>query len=298
LRHILRLRYRQHRRTLYQTPVWGKIPAVTPSEVLIAAAIGLLAGLVGGLCGIGGSIIMLPGLALAFGYDDEANTRHHLYMASAMLVNVVVAAMAIWPHVRARAIDRRVVVRLMPPMAAAIIGGVMLGDQVSGSIPKLVLVVFLFMFVAWTLFTAIRKLPEPAPEQERATTARLGTIGIVTGLLAGFLAIGGGIVMVPAMQLAAKLPLRRAIAASAAAMCLASPIGAAMKFSSLPEHTDALGQPLSRGSALALGVAMAAGAAIGSPLGARLTHKLRLPHLRLAVAVVLGLSAAKMAGFF
>jgi len=298
LRHILHLRHRPHTWTLYQTAVWGKIPAVTPAEVLIASLIGLVAGLVGGLCGIGGSIIMLPGLALAFGYDDAANTDHHRYMAAAMLVNVVVAAMSIRPHVRAGAIDRRIVLKLVPAMVVAIAAGVLLGDQVSGRVPKLVLVTFLFVFVAWTVFTAIARLPEPAPEQERATAPRLGAIGVATGLLAGFLAIGGGTIMVPAMQLAARVPLRRAIAASAAAMCVASPIGAVMKFASLPSHTDALGEPLSRRSAFMLGMSMAAGAAIGSPLGARLTHRLRLPHLRLAVAVVLGLSAAKMAGAF
>ena len=262
---------------------------MTPDQVLIAVCIGLVAGLVGGLCGIGGSIVMLPALGLAFGYDDQANTRHHLYMASAMLVNTVVAATALGPHLRAKAIDRRIVARLLPPMAIAILGGVAIGDQTDGRVPKLVLVGFLFAFVLWTLFTAIRRLPEPTPEQQRATSSRLGIIGLGTGLLAGFLAIGGGIVMVPAMQLVAKVPLRRAIAASALAMCIASPIGAVMKFATLDSHGQRWVE------ALALGVAMAAGAAIGSPLGARLTHRLRLPHLRLAVAVVLAASGARLA---
>lgn len=262
---------------------------MTPAELLIAGVIGLVAGLVGGLCGIGGSIVMLPALGLAFGYDDESNTRHHLYMASAMLVNTVVAATAIRPHLRAKAIDKAVVLRLLPPMSIAIIGGVVLSDQASGRIPKLVLVGFLFAFVIWTVFTAIRRLPEPTPDQERATTNRLGSIGFVTGLLAGFLAIGGGIVMVPAMQIIAKLPLRRAIAASAAAMCIASPIGATVKFASLGSHG------LDWKHALVLGLAMSVGAAVGSPLGARMTHRLKLPHLRLAVAIVLAVSGARLA---
>lgn len=262
---------------------------MTPGQLVIAAIIGLVAGLVGGLCGIGGSIVMLPALATIFGYDDEAHSRHHLYMAASMLVNMVVAATAIRPHLRARAIDRKIVARLLPPMAIAIIGGVVLGNQTPGRVPMLVLVGFLFAFVGWTLFTAVRKLPEPTLEQERATGARLGTIGLGTGLLAGFLAIGGGIVMVPAMQIAAKVPLRRAIAASAAAMCIASPIGAVVKFATLSNE----GQRWQ--DALVLGLAMSAGASIGSPLGARLTHKLRLPHLRLAVSVVLAASGARMA---
>ncbi|QKK07830.1 MAG: sulfite exporter TauE/SafE family protein [Planctomycetota bacterium] len=193
---------------------------MTPTEILIAAVIGLVAGVVGGLCGIGGSIIMLPALALVFGYDlpdgepDATRNAHHLYMAAAAMVNVVVAATSIRPHLKAKAIDRAIVLRLVPPMAIASIGGVVVSNRLPGSVPKLALIVFLFLFVAWTLFTAIRKLPEPTPEQQRATATRVGGIGTLAGFLAGFLAIGGGIVLVPSMQIIARISLRRAIAAS------------------------------------------------------------------------------------
>ncbi len=59
--------------------------------ILAPLTIGLVAGLVGGLAGIGGSIIMLPALGLFLGYKTPARTEHHLYMASAMTVNILVA---------------------------------------------------------------------------------------------------------------------------------------------------------------------------------------------------------------
>jgi len=271
---------------------------MTPMEILIAAVIGLVAGVVGGLCGIGGSIIMLPALALVFGYDlpdgepDPTRNAHHLYMAAAAMVNVVVAATSIRPHIRAKAIDRGIVMRLVPPMAIASIAGVVLSNELPGRYPKAALIVFLFLFVAWTLFTAIRKLPEPTPEQLRATTPRVVGIGTLAGFLAGFLAIGGGIVLVPSMQIIARVQLRRAIAASAVAMCAVAPIGAVLRLATLGDHD------LAWMDAVSLGLAMAVGAAIGSPLGARLTHVLKLQYLRLVVAIVLGVSGAKMAGFF
>ena len=271
---------------------------MTPTEIFLAALIGLVAGSVGGLCGIGGSIIMLPALALVFGYNlpdglpDPTRNDHHLYMAAAAMVNVVLAAISIRPHIRAKAIDRRIVILLLPPMAIASVGGVVLSNELPGRIPKLALVVFLFLFVAWTLFTAIRKLPEPTPEQLRATTVRVNGIGMLAGFLAGFLAIGGGIVLVPTLQIIAKVQLRRAIAASAVAMCAVAPIGAVLRLVTLNDHN------LDWKDAGSLGLAMALGAAIGSPLGARLTHVLQLQYLRLVVAIVLGVSGAKMAGFF
>ena len=65
--------------------------------VVIAAvlATGLIAGVLGGMLGVGGSVIMIPGLTLVLGYDQ------HLYQASAMVANVAGAVPAALRHHRA-----------------------------------------------------------------------------------------------------------------------------------------------------------------------------------------------------
>ncbi|MCZ7632899.1 MAG: sulfite exporter TauE/SafE family protein [Phycisphaerales bacterium] len=194
---------------------------MSPAEIAIAAAIGLVAGLLGGLCGIGGSIVMLPALGLLFGYDDEQRTRHHLYMASAMLVNVVVAFVALRQHTRAGAVRGELVRLILPAMAVAVVAGVLSSNAFPGTVPKLALVAFIFAFTLYTLFTTVRSIPDPPPpEAQRCSPALFAAIGLVTGFLAGFLAIGGGIVLVPLLQIAARVPLRNAIATSAAVMWL------------------------------------------------------------------------------
>lgn len=97
--------------------------------------------------------------------------------------------------------------------------------------------------------------------------------------------------LVPLLQVAARVPLRNAIAASAAVMWLTALVGGALKLATLPR----LG--LSVSPALALAGAMAIGAIVGSTVGARLTHRLRLPHLRLAVALALAAAGARLAGW-
>lgn len=59
---------------------------LTTQDVAITAGVGLLAGVLGGLLGIGGSIILIPGMALAFGSANPES--QHLFQASAMMVNV------------------------------------------------------------------------------------------------------------------------------------------------------------------------------------------------------------------
>ena len=43
----------------------------TTNDLLIIAVIGLTAGLLGGMLGIGGSIVMIPAMSYVFGYDQH-----------------------------------------------------------------------------------------------------------------------------------------------------------------------------------------------------------------------------------
>jgi len=70
----------------------------SPLDYSVLALIGLAAGALGGLLGIGGSIIMIPALAIFLG-DDQ-----HLYQAAAMVVNIAVALPAAIRHKRAGAL--------------------------------------------------------------------------------------------------------------------------------------------------------------------------------------------------
>ncbi len=264
----------------------------TVFTALLTLIIGLVAGVVGGLAGIGGSIIMLPALGVFFGYDDATKSEHHLYMAAAMVVNSVVALFSTRKHRKAGAIEPRLTTRLCVPMFVGILGGVLLSNVMEGGTLKLALVGFLWLYCAYAIVTTVRKLPEPPEDHMRASRGVIGTIGGGTGVLAGLLGIGGGIVMVPLMIVGAKVPVRKAVAASAWVMQITAPAGAVVKLLTLDKH----GQDWS--DALLLSVPMAAGAMVGATIGAGLTHRLKLPALRIAIAVVLAAASFKLAGFF
>lgn len=268
---------------------------------IIAIGIGLAAGLIGGLCGIGGSIVMLPALGLVFGYKladgtlDPHKSAHHVYMAAAMLVNVVISAAAHRQHTKAGAHTPGVVPKLLPAMIFGIVLGVVSSNLFDGKVSKLALAGFLVFASGWLAFSAVRSLPDPPKEGVRPTWGRIGPIGMVTGFLAGFTGIGGGIVLVPLLQLFPKVPLKSSIAASANVMRVSSVIGAALKIATLPTLALAVPDPMLM--AVSLGGAMAIGGLLGGSLGARLTHLLPLRELRIAVSIVLALAAAKLAGW-
>src|SRR5688572_28197902 len=78
-------------------PTLCRVP-LTPFEIISLLALGLVAGALGGMLGIGGSIIMIPVLTLLL------HRNHHVSQAVAMIVNVFVSFPAVWQHHRADAV--------------------------------------------------------------------------------------------------------------------------------------------------------------------------------------------------
>lgn len=263
------------------------------SQLAGALGIGLCAGLIGGLAGIGGSMIMLPGLGLTLGYEGPEQHRHHLFMASAMMVNVLVALPATRQHQRAGAVRRDVVRIVMPTMAVAIIAGTLLSNQVQGRVLAIILAGFITLYCATNLWKIIRhgwlKHPERPAREEHLSPGRLAATGTTAGLVGGLLGLGGGVVMVPMLQLLAGVPLRMAIGTSSAVMCLTGAIGAGVKLAGLDAH----GQSIS--DAIQLAAVMGPAAMLGAVLGARLTHWLPLNAVRALVSVLLFIAALRMA---
>ena len=103
-----------------------------PWIILAVALVGLVAGTLGGMLGIGGSTIMIPVLVVLFGQGAALpglagkfeQMNQHLYQASAMIVNVFVAIPATWRHTRAKAVSWPVIWRMLPAGIAAMVLGV------------------------------------------------------------------------------------------------------------------------------------------------------------------------------
>lgn len=256
---------------------------MTLLEVLAISGLGLGAGLVGGLAGIGGSLIMLPGLHLLYHRADPQD--HHLFVAAAMTVNVAVAIPAAIRHSKARAVRVDLLRTLVPSAFVFVIAGVLLSNKVSGEALKLLLAVFILGYCALNLWRLMHPKADVAPSEERLERGRLVACGASGGSTAGLLGLGGGVVMVPLLQVLCRVPLRQSIATSSAVICMTATIGAALKLATLPS----LGP--SAGSALRLAGMMAPAAIVGGYIGAMLTHRLSLKRVR-AVVTVLLLAAA------
>ncbi len=256
-------------------------------ELLIPAAIGLLAGLLGGLLGIGGSIVIIPALVLYLGHTGRyAGSTQHLLQAAAMICNVFVAAPAVLAHRRARAIIGSVVVFLVPAALAGILLGVRVSNTAMFARHQGVYLAMVFagfmVYVAgyntWRLCTNT-DLEHGFDQRAKPGAAPVAAVGLVMGFAAGLLGIGGGALCVPMQQVLLRIPLRRAIANSAVTILCVSPIGALFKNATLDHHGIEVSE------SLRLALLLIPTAIVGSYLGGRLTHALPRRVLRLVFIV-------------
>lgn len=257
------------------------------TQILLRMLLGLVAGCVGGLAGLGGSIIMIPALAMFWGYKDEDKSEHHVYMAAAMCVNVIVAFSSSVLHAKKRAARKDVLMALIPSMAGGMIVGVLLASESKGVWSLWAFAAFIWLYCIYNIVTTIKKIPDYPDDTPSPLAWKIVMMGLIVGMISGYLGIGGGILLVPLLCMT-KLPLRHAIAGSAGAMWISSIVGASMKLYKLP------GMGLSIADAMGFAIPMGAGALVGAYLGAMLAHKLKLPHLKMVIAFILAIASVRM----
>jgi len=111
----------------------------------------------------------------------------------------------------------------------------------------------------------------------------LASVGFIAGLSSAFLGIGGGLIIVPALTLMLRYPIKRAVGASLGTIVGVSLIGAA---------TEVLVKRSNIHWALA--VIITAGSLVGARLAARILVKLPEHTLRILFAASLFIAAYRM----
>jgi uncharacterized protein len=181
---------------------------VTAPEFVLAVLVGLGTGILAGLFGVGGGVVMTPGLNLLVSVPPVVAVETPLPV---IFPTALVGAATYW---RAGQID---------PRAAAWIGGTGIATAAIGAaaadvIGGRVLLIITAGLLGWQAIAILRdrdREPSPSsgPERPIAWWA-LMAIGIVAGLLSGLLGIGGGLVIVPSLAGILGMPLKRALGTS------------------------------------------------------------------------------------
>lgn len=266
-----------------------------PLEAVAIALIGLIAGTLGGMAGVGGSVFILPALHIVFSPlmfgEPEDPQIHHLYMAAAMLVNVAVSIPAALLHHREKAVRTPHLPILIPTTSLAVIGGVFISNLFGGESLRIILAFFLILYCIWNLRILLRPRRRAASGQgriETATPTKLAICGILTGLTGGLLGLGGGFLMVPLFQILCNYRLKNAIATSSAVLVVSAAVGATMKISTLPQHHEHIKD------ALIYVALMAPTGMAGAIIGAKLLHRINVTAVRTVMTLLILIAATKL----
>lgn len=268
---------------------------MTAGDLLIASALGLLGGCVGGMLGLGGGIIIIPLLTLIRGPDQ------HFYQASLMIIYIVVALAALRKHLRKDAVRRDVLRGLVPASVLTMLLGVWIGNQMDESLLRRLFAIFLLYVIAADVARLAREWSdarngrpaEATAMRQRVALGRSLFVGTAMGFVGGFLGVGGGTVAVPLQQLVCRINLRQSIATSTAVILVTGTIGAIAKNLTLAQAT---GGARTIEDSLLLAASLAPGAIVGGLLGSQLTHRLPMFWVRLFFVCLLTFSAVQMSG--
>lgn len=237
---------------------------------MLAFVVGLTLGVVFSLLGAGGGILAVPALMIVFSESMTVATGAGLAVVFAAAVAGSIA------HGRAKRVDWRVAGLFGAPS----IVGAIAGARLHVLVPERV-TMGLFAFVLLVAVASMLRKRREGTGAPGSTLLLLG-VGLATGVLTGFLGVGGGFLIVPALTVLAAVPLHRAIGTSMAVI-------AASSLSCAITHLAAGHAPL------ALVGPMAAGAVIGALLGAPLSARLPERPLKLGFAVLAVIVASGMA---
>lgn len=238
---------------------------------MMAFVVGVALGVVFAVLGAGGGILAVPVLLVVFGTSLQTATGAGLAVVWAAALSGALS------HGRAGRVDWKVAASFGLPSVA----GAALGAQLHALVPEKVTMVAFAVVLLAALVALFR--PRTAGGGAPAKLLALLVAGLVTGALTGFLGVGGGFLIVPALTLFAGLPLHRAIGTSMAVIALASLSGAVVHL--LAGHVPlALVLPMGAGAVL--------GAVVGAPLSGRLPERpLRVGFAGLSVVVAVGMLA-------
>ncbi len=272
-------------------------------DYFILAVIGVLMGLFGGLLGIGGSVVMIPALVFAFGENQ------HLYQASAMICNFFVGASAVIVHKKADVLVMGVIKWLIPAAALGIIIGVAISNSsVFARGNSYLLARILGLFMIYVIVYNCLRFGRPRGGANGFDISRTKhsmplTIlcGLLSGISAGMLGLGGGSLCVLAQQFFLKMPLKRAISNSAATIASIALIGAFYKNITLPQHnikgtpfSDVLQNGNPAVESLRIAVVVIPGAIVGAFLGSLSMHKLHSDIVRAVFILLAALACYKL----
>jgi len=250
--------------------------------------LGMFAGTVAGLLGVGGGLIIVPVLVFIFtGHGFTSETIVHLAVGTSLATIIVTSISSARAHHQHGAVMWPTFWRLTP--------GIIIGTLIGTALADLMNAVSLRTFFGvFELIVATQMALNIKPDPHRQLPGWFGTslAGSTIGSISAIVGIGGGTMTVPFLVWC-NVVMQKAVATSAAVglpIAIAGATGfliTGLNEIHLPDY--AMGYIY-----LPALVGIVATSMLFAPLGARLAHRLPVPILKKVFAVLLAVLGIRM----
>lgn len=250
--------------------------------------LGIVAGFLAGLFGVGGGLVLVPVLLLLFDAQHFAPEHiMHLTLGTSMATIIFTSLSSMRKHHQLGAVNWQVVRNITP----GILFGTAIGALTASSIPAQGLGTFFALFV---YFAAAQMLADKRPHASRQLPSISGmtSFGTLTGWVSSLVSIGGGTLVVPFL-LWCNLPIRNAIG-TAAAIGFPIAVGGTLGYTLVGSGIEGLPDPHVGYIYLPALFWIALATMLTAPLGAKAAHSLNVGLLRKLFAGLLIVLATKL----
>lgn len=251
-------------------------------HIMIYTVTGVISGLIAGTLGIGGGMIVVPALLYIFQHTDSVPHALEMHFAagSSLAIMIFTGQSAVRAHMRRNGILWDVYQRLNMGIMLGAVCGALLAYQLPTYWLKLLLGIFLLLIALEMIFNPNMPTRKtfPAPWVNRL-------VGLVIGFKSGLLGIGGGALVVPYLSYCG---VERRLTAGVSSMCTLTVAVIGTLAVMLTGSTESAMPEWSTGYVYWPAViCVAIPSMIFAPIGAHLTYKLPVAHLKHAFTVVL-----------
>lgn len=241
--------------------------------MLGSAICGLATGSLLGLLGGGGSIIAVPILVYLLGFEAKAA------IGTSLIIVGLASFLAAWSHHRNHAV-------IVP--TALIFGatggmGSFAGAKIAQLIPdavQLTLFAIVMGLVAFLMLRHVQPTTNLAEDYAEIALPVVLAAGLGAGLLTGLVGVGGGFIVVPALTILLRIPIRKAVGTSLLVIGINSMVGAISYASRLSLNSSVL--------------PFAVGVLVAAPIAGHLAHYVPQEKLKFSFAISLLVLSAWM----
>jgi uncharacterized protein len=249
--------------------------------IAIYVAVGMIAGVLAGLLGVGGGLIIVPMVVFALTWQGAPGEHvMHIALGTSMASIIFTSLSSFWAHHKHGAVHWTVVRRIVP----GILTGTFLGSCLASVLSTKFLKGFFVLFIYYVALQMLTKRT-PKPSRSLPGTAGMFGVGNAIGVVSSLVGIGGGTLSVPFMMWC-NIAVHEAIGTSAAIgfpIAIGGTVGYIFNgwhVSNLPGHSIGfIYFPALAGIVCA--------SMLTAPLGVRLAHSLPVARLKSFFAVLL-----------